>query len=116
MPRADDRELVHIGIKGHAIGLRRADGAEVWRTKLKGSGTVLLYRERDRLFATTGGEIFCLDVTTGALIWTNPLKGMGLGLVTVSAAARDEQATHAYTTVAEEIEQRKRHAAAAGAG
>lgn len=37
----------------------------------------------DRLYATTNGEIFCLDATSGECLWHNKLKGFGRGLAAV---------------------------------
>ena len=39
----------------------------------------------NNLFATTRGEIYCLDPQGGGIRWHNPLKGYGLGLVTIAA-------------------------------
>jgi hypothetical protein len=38
------------------------------------------------MFATTKGELFCLDPATGAIRWQNSLKGLGRGLVTIASA------------------------------
>ena len=53
--------LIFIGIHGTVLALDRATGQEVWRAKLKGSD-----------FASV-------------VLWQNPLKGLGVGLVTIAA-------------------------------
>lgn len=78
--------IIHIGIKGTVIAVDRATGAVVWETKLKGSGFVNLVFDGDDLFATTRGEILCLDPVGGQIRWNNPLRGFGWGLVTVATA------------------------------
>jgi len=83
--------LIFIGIKGTTLALDRATGQEVWRTKLIGSDFANVVFLDGDLYATTDGELFCLDAATGKLRWQNPLKGLGLGLVTI-AAPQSQQA------------------------
>ena len=80
---------IFVGVKGSVIALSRSNGAEVWRAKLGGSDFVNLVAEDDRVYATTRGQVFCLSATSGEILWTNPLKGMGLGLVTIASAGQD---------------------------
>jgi hypothetical protein len=103
-------EIVHIGIRGTAIALDRASGAEIWRTPLKGAGFVNLVLDGGCLIATTKGEVFCLDPLSGQILWNNPMRGMGLGLATVATPAASSQAI-----MAELIQQQERAAAAAAA-
>jgi hypothetical protein len=77
--------LIFIGIKGTALALDRATGQEVWRTKLKGADFANVVLLDGDLFATADGELFCLEASTGRIRWQNPLKGLGLGLVTIAA-------------------------------
>ena len=77
--------LIFVGIKGTALALQRETGAVVWETHLKGSEFVQVVVEGENLYATTGGEIFCLDPVSGGLRWHNPLKGYGVGLVSLAA-------------------------------
>ncbi len=81
------RDLVHVGLNGRVLALDRRTGAECWRAALKGSSFVNLFLDGDKLFATTRGEIFCLDALTGRLMWSNPMRGMGYGIATVGFAA-----------------------------
>ena len=76
--------LIHVGIKGSVVALDRATGAIVWATRLKGSDFVNLLVEGDRVYATTCGEIFCLNARTGEGQWHNLLKGYGRGLATLA--------------------------------
>ena len=80
------RDFLFVGIKGHAMALDRATGAERWKTKLRGGDFVHLVTDGQRLYATTQGEVFCVDGATGSVLWRNPLKGMGLGLASLLAA------------------------------
>jgi outer membrane protein assembly factor BamB len=100
-----------IGISGTAVGLDRATGTELWRSKLKSSGTfVNVAWEAGTLLAATGGELYRLDPATGVVLWHNKLKGLGTGLVTFAGSAsqgaiagerrRQEEAAAATVVVA----------------
>ncbi|HZS04115.1 MAG TPA: PQQ-binding-like beta-propeller repeat protein [Blastocatellia bacterium] len=82
--------LIFIGIKGTVVALDRATGEEVWRTIMKGSDFVNLVIDGENLYATTKGEIFCLDPSSGQLRWHNRLSGMGLGLVTIATPSGNQ--------------------------
>ena len=81
MPR---NHLLYIGVKGKALALDRATGAEVWRTELKGGDFVNVALVDGDLYASSRGELFCLDSATGNVRWHNPLKGLGLGLISIA--------------------------------
>lgn len=77
-------DLVFVGIKGSVVALNRATGEQVWATNLKASYFVNVVLQHGVVFASTCGEIFCLDPLTGNLRWHNPLKGFGTGLATIA--------------------------------
>ena len=83
---ASDRtpRLVYLGVKGSVVALDADSGRQLWATHLKGSSFVHVVLDGDNLYATTYGEIFCLDPRTGEGRWHNPLKGFGLGLVSIA--------------------------------
>ena len=110
MPR-DKRQLLFIGASGKVLALDASNGTEIWRTKLKGSGTVLLHRDTTRLYATVSGELFCLDPDTGGTLWHNKLKGLGLGIVSMATTMADAQKSAAYVPIAEQLLQNAAHAA-----
>ncbi len=58
-------ELIFIGIRGSVVALNRATGSQVWATHLKGYDLVNVLVENGRIFASSYGEIFCLDPNTG---------------------------------------------------
>jgi len=45
-----------------------------------------LFLDGDMVLAATKGELFCLDSTTGKILWNNELKALGRGLMTVATA------------------------------
>ncbi len=113
-----DSAILYVGTHSHVAAFDRATGAELWRTKLKGSLTsddfVSLLVHADRLYAHTGGELYCLEATTGALLWKNGLTGLGYGIATLAVEgqsstppplvaaqrARSAQAGHTAATTA----------------
>ena len=115
MPR-DQLSLVYIGIKHHVLAFDWKTGVEVWSAELmpkyKSSATfVNVVRDRDGLFATCAGELFSLDPRTGTLLWQEPLKGLGTGLVSVATDLGGGSATAVFE---ESARQAKARAAAAG--
>lgn len=101
--------LVYIGIKTSVLALDRKTGEVRWTVKLpvkfaggSVSGLANVYCDGDALFASTAGEIFCLDPRTGAIVWHNPLKKMGTGFVSIATetAARGSTATAAGASAA----------------
>ncbi len=78
---AQERELVVVGVGRHVVALNSTTGVELWRTKLKGSDMVSVWDTGTRIHAATKGELFCLDASSGEILWHNTLKGLGLGTV-----------------------------------
>jgi outer membrane protein assembly factor BamB len=78
-------KMIYLGIKGSMVAVDSATGQLVWETDLKGVDFVNVIIDGNNLFATTRGEIYCLDPQGGGIRWHNPLKGYGLGLVTIAA-------------------------------
>lgn len=108
-------DLLFVGIKHSVIALDQRDGTEVWRTKLKGSSFVTVLWDGEALCAASQGEVFRLDPATGAVLWQNPMKGLGLGLVSLASTRRAESSTP-YETIAEQHQREAAAAAAAAAG
>lgn len=110
--------LVYVGVKHHVLAFDRKSGGAVWTTalpaKYKSSGSfVNVVRDTEGLFATCAGELFALDPKSGALLWHEPLKGHGTGLVTV---ATDLGAVTQASVIAESVARAQAAAAAAAAG
>lgn len=108
MPAKSKNELIYAGIRGHVVAIRTSDGEIQWSTKLKkGSSFVPIVQDGQKLYATSGGEITCLDAASGDVLWRNPLKGYGTGYVAlagagfpVSAAAMEQAARAAAVAAA----------------
>lgn len=85
MARSRNSDVLHIGVGSHVVAIRMSSGEELWRTKLKGSSFVTVYREGNHIFAGASGELFCLDAASGEIQWHNKLKGLGTGLISFAS-------------------------------
>ena len=80
------KDDLFIGAKGHVVRVRKRDGKELWRTKLKGGNLVVVAVEPDGVFAYTRGWLWALEPDTGAIRWTNNLPGLGYGHAMIASA------------------------------
>jgi outer membrane protein assembly factor BamB len=102
------RKLVYVGINGCVVALDQESGRIFWRHELRRGGTFCpVMVDGSRVFATSGGEISCLDAATGGLLWHNSLKGYGVGYAMLAGASSSAAAA------VEEMEQAVAAAAAA---
>jgi len=77
-------KIIYLGVRGSVVAIDSATGQIVWSTPLKAAEFVNVVLDGDNLFATTRGEIFCLEPQGGGIRWHNKLKGYGLGLITIA--------------------------------
>ncbi len=110
--------LIYVGIKHHVVAFDRKTGIEAWRTALparykSSASAVNVYCDGEGLFASCAGEIFALDPRNGALLWTDPLKGMGTGIA-IFASELGGSTQGAVLAAAEAARQAAAAAAAAG--
>ncbi|MBI5387710.1 MAG: PQQ-binding-like beta-propeller repeat protein [Verrucomicrobia bacterium] len=103
-------KVIFVGIKGTVLALDAASGEQVWSRHLKGGEFVNVLLDGDHLYASTHGEVFCLDPRTGQCRWHNKLPGMGWGLVSI---ATENGFNTAFLALMEE--KRRREAASASA-
>jgi len=83
------RDDLIIAIKGTVLSINPLTGHETWRSKSlgpAGQAVTLLTLGSRHIIAGHHGEVHCLDRTSGRLIWTNSLKGLGYGLVTLGGS------------------------------
>lgn len=75
----DDLLFVSFAGKVHAVD--RLDGSILWTWKApKGGGSsVTILPDLDRLFVSANGYTWALDPCTGAELWHQPFKRMGMG-------------------------------------
>ncbi|MGB8353032.1 MAG: PQQ-binding-like beta-propeller repeat protein [Chthoniobacteraceae bacterium] len=78
--------VLFVGIKGKVTAINKRDGVILWTTKLSGGlgdDFVTLTCDDTMLYAAARGEIHCLDITTGNVLWINRLKGYGIGVASL---------------------------------
>jgi len=103
---------IFVAFNRQVFALDRNRGDILWQWKAdKGNGFVNLFLDGDRLIAAVSGYIYCLDSSRGTLLWSNPMKGHGLGVTSI-ASVRGNLAAAA----SEVINQSQRSNAAGGAG
>lgn len=86
--------LVVLGLNGRVLALLRKDGRVVWATDLPGilgDHFVTFACDDACVYAYTHGQIHCLDMQSGRILWSNELKGFGYGtaMICVPGAAAD---------------------------
>lgn len=80
-PGVNPADMVFVGFNKRVCALHRDTGELIWTWKSpEGSGFVVLLYDTDRLIASVQGYTYCLDPATGEQMWSNPLKGMGIGV------------------------------------
>jgi hypothetical protein len=113
-PAVNPADLVFVAFNKRVCALNRDTGELVWSWKSpEGSGYVVLLYDSDRLIASVQGYTYCLDPATGEQMWSNSLKGMGLG-VPCLASISGVSSTGVQAMAAIEAQQRhSSHSAAA---
>jgi outer membrane protein assembly factor BamB len=79
-------EIIVIGVKHSVSAVSKADGSVLWTTKLPGGlggDFVTVACDGERVFAHSSGQLFCLDLWSGRMLWSNELRGYGYGLATI---------------------------------
>jgi outer membrane protein assembly factor BamB len=76
----DPKNILVLGIHGSLVAFRRDTGEKLWSLHLKSSGFVSVATDEKRVYAHTGGELFCVDLFSGGSLWHDGLKGLGYGL------------------------------------
>jgi outer membrane protein assembly factor BamB len=80
------QEIILIGVKHTVCAVSKANGASLWTTKLPGGlggDFVTVACDGERVFAHSSGQLFCLDLWSGRMLWTNELRGYGYGLASI---------------------------------
>ena len=85
---------VFPGVRSSVICVDVTTGGTVWSRELSagfGDGFVSLAVNPKYVFAHTRGKLYGLDRGTGAVLWTNELRGLGFGTAFVCT---DSSPTH----------------------
>ena len=79
-------DLVFVGFNSRVAALDRYTGEIKWQWKApQGSGYVTLLLDGDRLIAAVNGYVYCLDPFFGQEVWSNAMKGFGLGVTSITS-------------------------------
>jgi len=93
-------DLIFVGFAKQVIALDRYSGEKVWEWKSPdGAGCPAILVDGDRLVVSVHGYTYCLEPTTGSLVWKNELKGHGMGIPTL-ASVRGTSPNHVAAQVA----------------
>ncbi len=80
-------DFVYVGFNRQVIALDRYTGEIIWDWKAPKSGFTSLLLDGDRLIVSVNGYMYCLEPLHGDVVWTNELKGYGVGIATMASAA-----------------------------
>lgn len=112
-PAVNPADLVFVGFNKRVCALHRDTGELVWSWKSpEGAGYVVLLYDTDRLIASIQGYTYCLDPATGEQMWSNPLKGMGLGVPCLASISGVSSTGVQAMAAVEEQQQHASHSAA----
>ena len=93
-PRPAVADLVFVAFNSRAAALHRDDGDIVWEWKSpKGRGAVALMLDGDRLIASVQGYTYCINAETGRQMWSNDMKGFGIGIPCLTSFRSSSMAT-----------------------
>ena len=82
----EPKDDLFIGTRGHVVRVRKRDGKDLWRTRLKGGNLVVVAVEPDGIFAYPRGRLWALEPDTCAIRWMNHLPGLGYGHAMIASA------------------------------
>ncbi len=79
--------ILLLGLKQSVTAISKHDGTVVWKTELpttfSGDDFVTLLSEGDRVYVHTEGQLHCLDLANGQILWSNGLSGYGYGIASL---------------------------------
>ncbi len=107
-------DLVFVGFNRRVVALDRYNGDVVWDWKSPaGTGFPAILVDGDRLVVSVQGYMYCLDPVTGEVLWSNPLKGLGVGTACIASLHGNSGSAAAAAVIAEQQQQAASHGASA---
>jgi len=80
-------DLVFVGFNKRVLALDRYTGEVKWNWKSpKGSGFPAILVDGDRIIVSVLGYTYCLEPTTGSVVWENELTGFGTGTPNIASS------------------------------
>jgi len=84
---------VLLGYHKELVCLAYMTGQVLWRTDVPTSTNSIVV-DGDEIFFGAAGEVGCVDVNTGALLWHHPFPGMGATAVALGVPGNVAQIDH----------------------
>ncbi len=81
------KDIVIVAAKSTVRALDQVNGTELWSQKLaSGLGTdfVSVVADAKRVYAHAHGRLYCLDLRTGSVLWSDGLAGLGYGIASIA--------------------------------
>ena len=73
--------ILLLGLKHSVTAMSKRDGRILWKTELPttltGNDFVTVLSDGLFVFAHTEGQLHCLDIANGQILWSNELRGYG---------------------------------------
>jgi outer membrane protein assembly factor BamB len=94
--------ILIVGVKNAVLAFSRDAGQHLWATELKSGADafVSLVSDDKKVYAHSGGELHCLDLFTGSIIWRDKLKGFGYSLASLSLPGGQTSKSEALHNIA----------------
>src|SRR5690349_8314163 len=83
----DPKNILLVGVRSSVLAFQKNTGARLWNVKLKsgiGGDFVTVTADDTRVYAHTSGELHCLDLQTGNILWHDGLAGLGYGVASLA--------------------------------
>jgi outer membrane protein assembly factor BamB len=107
-------DLVFVGFNRRVVALDRYNGDVVWDWKSpSGTGFPAILVDGDRLVVSVQGYMYCLEPVTGEVLWSNPLKGLGVGTACIASLHGNSGSAAAAAVIAQQQQQAASHGASA---
>ena len=100
-------DVIYVVFVKRVVGLDRRTGNVYWSWKPKkwpGTYPALLLG-KDTLVVSLSGHMWVLNPLTGEELWHNPLKGMGVGVLTMVSATNPGDRSATMAVAAAEAQQ-----------
>ncbi len=106
---------LYIGSKGKIAVVDAGTGKTVKEIALSqswlksGNGFVNMVKRGNFIYAHTYGQLYCIDIATSRIVWSNELKGMGYDLATLISDDDDNIAGNMAALKMKDVDERRRN-------
>ena len=76
-----DGDVIYAASYETVVALNRSTGSPLWVQRTRSSKFTTLHFESGRLYVGAAGELYCLNPSSGEILWHNELKGLGRGVL-----------------------------------